>query len=408
LSDGVVIPKVPDSELDARQRIDSNILALRNEFSEERGHLVADDKNPLAGRASHPSDQMHPDLSEHFLRITSVIGLVSWFLAAILLSLIRPDVNPFFIFLGLSPIIFTIMVTYILVDNYHMESGFLMVFPFIFTGIFLVLGAGGLLGDIDFLTLATVNIVCGLLFEAVLVLQHSFMAHEHRKSHSVERTVSSEHPVEEIHEKSIHEIPTHRVEIVDMTRPETETAEAPKIMRIALNDENDVRKFVASIEDKVKAINAVIGRVYSVKHGGSESLRKKIRVDPEHYNGFNELKDQYALKRKVAALKILKKIRTTLLILNRHERAVFDSVDIDSLVNLDRDAHGKDIIMDVLAKNDSDPVKSYYEGALQFCEDAIKSLGSETAESVASPPRKKLRLSTTAKKRILKSIKKKK
>jgi hypothetical protein len=35
--------------------------------------------------------------------------------------------------------------------------------------------------------------------------------------------------------------------------------------------------------------------------------------------------------------------------------------------NLVRDSAGKDKIIDVLDKNDKDPVKNYIEGALQFC-----------------------------------------
>jgi hypothetical protein len=103
-------------------------------------------------------------------------------------------------------------------------------------------------------------------------------------------------------------------------------------------------------------------------------MRKKIRVDPTHYNEFNELKDKETVKRKKAAVALLLKIRETLKLLNQREVDVFDKEDLTGLLNLTREPYGHDRIIDVLAKNDSDPVKSYHEAAMQFCEEAVKEL----------------------------------
>jgi hypothetical protein len=400
----------------------SQSAAIAVHHHEPAHHEHHESRHPHQPEHSSQEHAHHHDssISDHFLKITCVVGLIAWFVILILLSLLT-QTNPFFIFLGLSPIIMTILVTYVLVDKYHMESGFLLVFPFIFTGILLLLGVAGLLGGLDYLTLSVVNIVCGILFESVLILQHAFIVHEHKRLHERKEDEKKEEAVHHVTETHIvtKEPDVHKVEIVSLKEEKTQHGsgdqeELLNKIRILLNSEEDVKKFVASMEDKAKALNAVVGRVYSVKHGGSESLRKKIRIDPEHYNGFNQLSDHHAVKRKVAALKLLKKIKETLIVLNNKEADVFDSTDLSSLVNLQRDSHGQDAIIEVLAKNDSDPVKTYHESALQFCEQAIEEIGSQQVASEVSKPkkkqpvRKKIKLSKAARKKIIRSLKSRK
>ncbi|MBN2142375.1 hypothetical protein JW711_03515 [Candidatus Woesearchaeota archaeon] len=339
---------------------------------------------------THQEDEVEI-IVDKVLKVTCVIALILWFIGVIVLSLIT-DSGPFYTFLGFSPALLTIVVTYVLVDKYHMESGFLMVFPFIFTGLFLVLGLAKLLGPLDYLTLSTINIVIGLLFEAILVLQHAFVRHEHARSKEVEETTTREREHETSETES--KVPVEKKEIVIIKEkaapaPKPKPASKPKVA--VLDTEDDVKKFVASIEDKAKAINAVIGRVYSVRRGGTESMRKKIRVDAEHYNEFTELKDETPARRKAAAVRLLKKIQDTLLVSTKKESEVFDLNDLTGLLKLDRDPYGNDKIIDVLAKNDSDPVKNFHEGALQFCEEALSDLGfvQEHLDKIAegSPPK---------------------
>jgi hypothetical protein len=118
----------------------------------------------------------------------------------------------------------------------------------------------------------------------------------------------------------------------------------------------------------------VIGRVYSVKHGGSDELRKEIRIDAEHYNEFAELKNEKPDLRKPAATRLLRKIKERLELLQHPEIEVFGKRELSGLINLQREPEGRDAIIDVLMKNDKDPVSAYYQGALDFCDEALKEL----------------------------------
>ena len=43
------------------------------------------------------------------------------------------------------------------------------------------------------------------------------------------------------------------------------------------------------IEDKCKAINFVIGRVYSDKKGGNKEVREQLKINRDLYNTFSEI-----------------------------------------------------------------------------------------------------------------------
>jgi len=315
------LPGFEEHELGGKNRADE---------PSEKHELSGEDKGPEGGIGGLSFDVVHK-----IIRVTCLISLIVWFIIIISLSIITRS-DPFNTLVGLSPVLLTIIVTYILVDKYHLESGFLMVFPLIFTAILFVLGVAGLLKSIDYKTLSSVNIIFGLLFEAAIIIHYSMLRH-HKK-----------------HEK---EAPPENKQF------------------ISLETEEGVKTFVSSIEDKSKAINAAIGRVYSVRRGGSQQIRKKLKIDAEHYNEFNQLREQEPDKRKITAVRLLNKIKDRLELLQKPEKEVFDKDDLEGLLNLKRDDKGKDKIIDVLINNDKDPIKAYYEGALEFCDNALKQLG---------------------------------
>ncbi|MBN1792457.1 hypothetical protein JW826_02125 [Candidatus Woesearchaeota archaeon] len=396
----VVIPPVPSDEkaIASQSRISSS-PALKPDLQHRLhpGHVTRELVETTETKALTHHEEAVEALVDKVLKVTCTMALILWIVGAIVLSLVT-DSGPFYTFIGLSPLLLTIGVTYILIDRYHMESGFLMVFPFIFTGAFLVVGFAGMLGSLDFMTLSTVNIVLGLLFEAILVMQHSFVRREH-ETKAGEKTESAVERVEETVEVTSEEKAPEidlGLEITREPKPEEPKViivpmdqKAPPLPpKFLLDTDEDVSKFLSNIEDKAKAINAVIGRVYSVRRGGVESLRKKIRIDSEHYNEFNELKDKHPSRRRAAAVRLLKKIKEKLVALGKKEVEVFDKSELESLLKLERDASGNDKVIEVLAKNDSDPVKTYHEGALQFCEDALKDLEAVIEQQKASEPKK--------------------
>lgn len=127
-----------------------------------------------------------------------------------------------------------------------------------------------------------------------------------------------------------------------------------------------VRQYIASIEDKSKALNYVIGRVYNQFHGGNKEMRDKISIPSHSYNAFSEAMHDEEVRDADKMLTILNGIESRLKQLELTEKDVF-SESHSRLKNLDRNPSGEDKIIDVLKRNDKDPVEAYYKGALDFC-----------------------------------------
>jgi len=366
----VLIPPVPskytpnklEEEPEAEQELpvfEEHEISQRAETSAEASVETSTETKVKSKKTTTEYEQLPFDVVHRFIRGMCFFSLIMWVAIIVFLSIITQSTLTNTL-VGLSPVLLTIIVTYILVDKYHLESGFLMIFPVIFTGILFMLGMAHLLESINYRILSSVNIIFGLLFEAIITLNYSFMARKRRVKK------------QEVKEEEIRE--EKQEELQQEEKIEVQEIKEEKKAIIKLDDEESLKTFVSSIEDKAKAINAVIGRVYSVKHGGTEDLRKKVKIDSEHYNEINELQNEELDKRKETAILLLKKIRDRLGLLQKPENEVFERSEVRDLETLERDDKGKDDIIDVLMRNDKDPVAVYYQGAIDFCEEALKEL----------------------------------
>jgi len=126
-------------------------------------------------------------------------------------------------------------------------------------------------------------------------------------------------------------------------------------------------QYIQTIEDKCKALNFVIGRVYRASNGGTKGLREKIKVPSEWYNEFNAIKPEEVREQRDLAIDLLTRIEERLMLLLKPEKDVFSKAEVKALHTLARDGYGRDRIIDVLSINDSDPVEDYYLGARDFC-----------------------------------------
>jgi transcription antitermination factor NusA-like protein len=131
--------------------------------------------------------------------------------------------------------------------------------------------------------------------------------------------------------------------------------------------EKELTDYINSIEDKSKALNFAIGRVYSQFHGGSKKLREKIQIPSDWYNEFSLVGIAKGKIDKEKLLQLITKFELQLKSLEKSEYEVFND-EVNKLKNLIREPHGKDKIIDVLDYNEKDPVRSYYEGAMEFCQ----------------------------------------
>jgi len=131
-------------------------------------------------------------------------------------------------------------------------------------------------------------------------------------------------------------------------------------------DENQVKSYVQSIEDKCKAINFVIGRVYKTKSGGTPEIRASIKIPKEWYNKFYESKSKYTPEKNKLVCELSTHIEAQLKRLFLTEKKVF-GVHAKGLKRIQRNKDGSSRIIDVLIANDKDPIKDYVESALEFC-----------------------------------------
>ncbi|MGM5487905.1 MAG: hypothetical protein ACQESG_03075 [Nanobdellota archaeon] len=134
------------------------------------------------------------------------------------------------------------------------------------------------------------------------------------------------------------------------------------------NTEKNIESYIQAIEDKAKALNFVIGRVYSNKHGGSAQLRELIRIPKEMYNLFSEVPpdqiSQNISKLRQAVMAIDKQLQK----MEESEEKIFGS-KAHGFYNITHDP--KERIIDVLIDNDKDPVATYYQSAREFCNKAL-------------------------------------
>jgi len=354
--DDVIIPPVHSRE--KQKKLEEDFLKAE-ELPAFEEHEIIGAKQQKAETKSTAEKVWHEQLPyeavHKIIRATCIVAMLVWFVLIILLGLAIGTANTF---IGLLPVLLTIIITYILVDKYHLENGFLMVFPFILTGIFFILGQSNNLPEgMDYVLLSSVNIIFGLVFDIVIIVHYSLLRRQRKVKVKEEKREEKEEEAEEVRKEE-------------------------KTIIIKLDTEEGLKSFVSSIEDKSKALNAVIGRVYSIKHGGAEPLRKKIRIDAADYNEINELKARPHDKRRILAIELLRKIKDKLDALAKPEKEVFTKIEIQQLVNLERDANGFDKIVDVLIKNDKDPVKSYYDGAVEFCDNALDELVANELEAM--------------------------
>jgi hypothetical protein len=131
--------------------------------------------------------------------------------------------------------------------------------------------------------------------------------------------------------------------------------------------EQTLEDYIHSIEDKSKALNFVVGRVYSKYHGGSRDLRAQLKIPSDWYNEFSLLGVGTETIDIDKLMELVTRFEMQLRLFLKTEKEVFGFA-ANNLKNLIRDTRGSDTIIDVLDRNDKDPVKSYYEGAVRFCE----------------------------------------
>jgi hypothetical protein len=310
-------------EREQGSRSEQFVKSLEPEYSSEEQEqpLIRDDR-VHAHRTSSPRHHVVHPLRSRFEKLSALFLLVLllfvFFIAA------SAQASPFIVLVSFSPVLFTIIFSLILFEAHLNNRYALWVVPLFLVFLFhiIVSSSGGLFAHIEVEVLSAVNMLASYVY---IITMFFVMG---KPSHQPEQRIIVQAPP------------------------------APLVQ--------DLPRFIASIEDKSKALNFVIGRVYNAYHGGTKPLRDKVNMKQEWYDQFSALPQDPDEIDFPALLALIDMIERRLKRLELSEQEVFGAAHLQ-FKNLIRTKNGSDRVIDVLDRNDKDPVTSYVEGALDFC-----------------------------------------
>jgi len=143
----------------------------------------------------------------------------------------------------------------------------------------------------------------------------------------------------------------------------------PHVKEAPVHTPKTVQENMQTIIANCKALNHVIGRVYTKRNGGSETLRQRIRIPPEVYHDI----EQSLKQKKMGRVKeLLEYLQQKVNLFSHPERSVFGHV---KLKNISRREDGTNTIEQVLIHNDADPVHDYLMSirkSIKFIEQKVR------------------------------------
>ncbi len=254
-----------------------------------------------------------------------LVGSLLFVLFLALISAVQTDSAVFYPIIGFSPLMLSIITMLLIIDRGF--KGFVFwSLPFLYSLLFFIVGGIEFLGldkQMDIPSLTSINIFLGIFLLAGLSL--------------------------------------------------LEFKEFLKVSSEASEEDFDLEESIDSVEDRCKAMNFAIGRVYSKYHGGTEKMRKRIKIPKDLYNEFNEISEENFEENKEEALVLIKKIRKRLSLLTKKEKEIFGE-QWKELEDLERDEGGESKVLEVLKRNDKDPVDVYYLALTKSTEKIMKEL----------------------------------
>ena len=257
-----------------------------------------------------------------FFEILSGLYLLLMILMVLIISAVG-DHKIFYVLVGFLPVILVIMISMMIHEQYAKHNAILWLLPIIINVAFYFIGSTspGFAAQFDVDVLTGINFIFSVVY--VLIVFSVFMKDFKKEIAKKEKLIVKE-------------------------------------------EKKSLQEYIHSIEDKSKALNFAIGRVYNKYHGGTTELRDKLRIPAEWYNEFSLIgvgTDKIDFEK---LNDIITKFELQLKNFEKTEYEVFKD-KANSLKNLIRDVKGTDIVIDVLDHNDKDPVSSYYKGAVEFC-----------------------------------------
>ena len=296
------------------------------------------------------------------------------YVGTLLMLSLMTETSIFIVFIATMPVLlFIISLFYLLKMN--VDALVLWALPIVFPSIFLIIWYSKtftVLNSTDGPAVAVVNIMISYVINIFVLLiigvgknvdkvvEKRDERHQNHHVHELKKELDDVR--EQLHhtKKTLEEAHSK----LDLAKEELQAAKD-----LVVSKEN-FNVTLRGIEDKCKAINFVIGRVYSDKRGASADIRDKLKINPEWYNAFSEITSDFKDEEKHKLKTVLKNILDKLLQLEDPEENVI-KVNIGQLPIYRRLG---DKIIDVLARNDKDPIIDYHKEALEICEKTLKYL----------------------------------
>ncbi|MGV8150252.1 MAG: hypothetical protein ACP5NV_00845 [Candidatus Woesearchaeota archaeon] len=298
------------------------------------------------------------------------------YVGTLMLLSLMTETSIFIVFIATMPILlFIISLFYLL--KMEVDALILWALPIVFPLVFLIIWytkTFTVLNSTDGPAVAVVNIMISYVINIFILLIIGVgkgadkliekTEHKHHEHHVHELKKELDSVKEQLHhtKKTLEDAHSK----LDEAKEELKAAK-----ELVVSKENfDIT--LRGIEDKCKAINFVIGRVYSDKRGASPETRDTLRIDPEWYNAFSEMTAEFQEEDKNKLIRILQNIRDKLLQLEKKEEDII-RIEIGKLPIYRKLG---DTVLEVLARNDKDPIIEYHKEALEICDKTLKYLES--------------------------------
>lgn len=305
------------------------------------------------------------------------------YIGTLLLLSLLTETSIFIVFVATLPLLlFIISLFYLL--RIEVDAILLWLMPIIFPLIFLAIWytkTFKILNATDGPSVAVINIMISYVINIFILLiigvgKGADKIRERREERRQEKHLEhNEHHVHALKQEldSVKEQLHHTKKTLEDAHTKLDEAkeelEAAKDLVVSKENFNVTLR---GIEDKCKGINFVIGRVYSDKRGASPEVRDELKIDPEWYNAFSEITADFKEEEIHKLNGVLHNIMDRLLHLEQKESSVVN-LNIGKLPIYRKLG---DSVLDVLARNDKDPITEYHKEAKEICEKTLKYLDS--------------------------------
>lgn len=307
-------------------------------------------------------------LRARFRNIETLFGMIYFFCFVIFLFVVAAlsKANMFNVFVGFLPTMIAIIASVAIFDMVTKNrKPMLLAVPLILCGAFFMIGTAGVhpvFNAIDVPNITALNFIISFLF----IIVSLFLG-------EVEQRVFEDQEEQELDEE---------LEDVDedlgIDLAKNEFKMDPGLSKM---DEKELDKYIQSIEDKAKALNSVIGRVYAKRRGGTADIRDAVKISKDWYNEFAQLENLDPATKVKKVRHLVNLVYERLMLWRSSEVAVF-GYRHKYLKGLNRDPDGNTPIIDVLITNDRDPVEVYYRSAIDFCEKILAELSEYDLENI--------------------------